>query len=142
MTRLRTAPELKAAIAREWRHALACLQSTGEVPSPDTAPLLLTMWKAARDKLMAYGEHGIYELFQFRGLHCLVASVWYGKKLDRFYLRDRYTGRLLLAGTANGLLLVPPDSPQGKDAHHPGAAEGRPPFNSAMERAPMDGAGS
>lgn len=142
MTRLRTAPELKAAIERESRHALAHLRSTGEVPSSETAPLLMAVWQAARDKLLTHGEFGVYEVFHFRGLRCLVASVWDGGRLDRFYLRDRFTGRLLLAGTAHGLLLVLPGIPPGGPASNPSGAGHRLPFKSSMGRASLGGAGS
>ena len=141
MTRLRTATELKRAMAREALHALARLRSTGVAPSLETAPILMSVWQEARDKLLMHGEEKSFEVFNFRGLKCLVSAVWNGGNLDRFYLRDRHKAHLLLAGTAHGPLLLPGRT-HGNEASNESAAGNRHPFNLATEPAPLSGAGS
>lgn len=100
---MRAAADLKRALAHESLQALAKLRSTGEPPTAETAPTLMAVWQSARDKLLKGGAMKSPETFTFEGLKCLFGVLWGAHgQLERFYLRDRYTGYVLLSGDTNG----------------------------------------
>ncbi len=104
---------LKARLSSELVEVMARWRDTGEAPTAETAPLLMRLWTAAHTKLINEARSGASDGFYFRGVKLQVFSLWgiHGF-LQRFYLRDYFTGELLLIGDARGPILSFPESNQ------------------------------
>lgn len=95
--------DFKTALALESLRALACLRKTGEAPTDVTAPRLMAIWRGARDRLTGVGTNRAVSTYTFKGMRFQVSAI-YGRdgRLHRFYLRDYFSGTLVLAGDDNG----------------------------------------
>ena len=100
--------DFKTALALESLRALARLRKTGEAPTAETAPRLIAIWRAARDKLTSVGIDHAVSVFAFKGMRFQVSSI-YGRdgRLHRFYLRDYFSGALVLTGDNDGPVFFP-----------------------------------
>lgn len=116
---MRDATELKRALARESIAAMVAMRTTGQMPTPESAPTLMAVWQAARDKLLLAGVDKAPAIFHYEGLRCLYSALWndWGQ-LERFYLHDSRKGVLLLAGDTNGPVFRAP-SGQAQAVHMP-----------------------
>lgn len=93
------AASISSALVAESQRALERWQSAGERVTPESAPLLMMLWRATCDELTA--TKGATRLLE--GPRFGVDSLWDERgRLNRFYLRDSHTGVLLLSGDANG----------------------------------------
>lgn len=90
---------LKERLSGELVEVAARVRATGEAPTAETAPLLMRLWTAARNKLgkdaHSHGNDAMY----FHGARLQIFSLWGNHGfLRKFYLRDYITGDLLLIG--------------------------------------------
>lgn len=100
--------DFKTALALESLRALASLRKTGEAPTDVTAPRLMAIWRGARDKLVSVGMDHAVSVFAYKGMRFQVAAI-YGRDghLLRFYLRDYFSGALVLTGDNDGPVFCP-----------------------------------
>lgn len=100
---MKTATDIKRALARESLVAMVAMRTTGQGPTVESSPTLMAVWQAARDGLVHGGVDKSPATFQYEGLKCLYGALWNGRgQLERFYLHDRVKGVLLLTGDMNG----------------------------------------
>lgn len=100
--------DFKTALALESLRALARLRKTGEAPTDVTAPRLMAVWRGARNRLTGVGMNCAVSVYSFKGMRFQVASI-YGQdgRLHRFYLRDYFSGALVLTGDNEGPVFCP-----------------------------------
>lgn len=100
--------DFKTALALESLRAVARLRKTGEAPTDETAPRLMAIWRGARNKLTGVGMDCAVSVYTFKGLRFQVSSI-YGRdgRLHRFYLRDYFSGALVLTGDNDGPVFCP-----------------------------------
>lgn len=100
--------DFKTALALESLLALARLRKTGEAPTDVTAPRLMAIWRGARDKLTGVAMNRAVSVYTFKGLRFQVSAIYdRAGQLHRFYLRDYFTGALLLTGDNAGPIFCP-----------------------------------
>ena len=100
--------DFKTALAIESLGALTRLRKTGEAPTDLTAPRLMAVWRGAREKLTGVGADRAVSVYTFKGMRFQVSAI-YGRngRLQRFYLRDYFSGALVLTGDENGPVFCP-----------------------------------
>ena len=100
--------DFKTALALESLRAVARLRKTGEAPTDETAPRLMAIWRGARNKLTGVGMDCAVSVYTFKGLRFQASSI-YGRdgRLHRFYLRDYFSGALVLTGDNDGPVFFP-----------------------------------
>ena len=100
--------DFKTALALESLRAVARLRKTGEAPTDETAPRLMAIWRGARNKLTGVGMDCAVSVYTFKGLRFQASSI-YGRdgRLHRFYLRDYFSGALVLTGDDDGPVFLP-----------------------------------
>ncbi len=100
--------DFKTALALESLRAVARLRKTGEEPTDETAPRLMAIWRGARNKLTGVGMDCAVSVYTFKGFRFQVSSI-YGRdgRLHRFYLRDYFSGALVLTGDNDGPVFCP-----------------------------------
>lgn len=104
-----SATHMKKQLAAESLLALATFHSTGRRPSVDRVPLLMCVWRDARDALVTDGHERSRWAHTFGPMKFDVASTWDAQgALNRFWLRDRTNGVLLLVGDGEGPVFTVP----------------------------------
>ena len=100
--------DLKRTLVWESLLALARYRKTGEAPTDANAPNLMAIWRTARKRLTTVGlDHAVCVVVH-RGMRFHVSSI-YGQdgRLHRFFLRDYFSGALVLTGDDDGPVFCP-----------------------------------
>lgn len=97
---------IKRRLGTESIEALTTFHRTGELPDAKRVPLLMEIWRAAKDAIVGDGADHSRWAHQHGQLRFEVRTLWDADgQLVRFHLVDPHSGAVLIVGDQNGPVL-------------------------------------